>query len=120
MKKIFLFFVIIIFLLGCATATNVIGRPISQENVSKIETGKTTKEDILLWFGEPYSITKDEKGSVTFVYTYLNTSATCEFGNCGSKTQQQTLCISIEPNGKVSKFQNTATGGNGQTTLGNP
>ena len=120
MKKIIVLFFICIFLIGCATATNIVGRPISQENVDRIKTGKTTKEDILLWFGEPFSTTKDDQGNITFVYSYLNTSATCGVGNCDSNTQQQTLIVFIGSNGKVSKFQNTTGGGNGAMTLNKP
>ncbi|MGA3281088.1 MAG: hypothetical protein ABSD50_08905 [Smithella sp.] len=117
MKKIFALIAMIIFLSGCATATNVVGRPIPQENVSRIKKGETTKENILAWFGEPSSVTVNEKGETIFSYTYISATATCDLGNCKSDGIQQMLMVTTSPSGKVISFSNTSGNGLGSTLI---
>jgi len=51
-----------IFFGGCAKPKFIIGKPISQEKVNSIQRGKTTKQEIIEWFGTPSGIVKkDEK-----------------------------------------------------------
>jgi outer membrane protein assembly factor BamE (lipoprotein component of BamABCDE complex) len=120
MEKIFALIAMIIFLSGCATATNVVGRPIPQENVSRIKKGVTTQENILAWFGEPYTVTINEKGETIFSYTYIIATATCNPGGCKSEGTQQMLMITINPNGKVISFSNTAGKGPNSTLTSGP
>lgn len=48
---------IIIFLWGCVPAPLVTtGRPLKDEKIIRIQPGKTTKEDIIEWFGAPMAI----------------------------------------------------------------
>ncbi|KPJ63568.1 hypothetical protein AMJ44_14270 [candidate division WOR-1 bacterium DG_54_3] len=48
---------IIIFLWGCAPAPPVTtGRPLKDEKIIRIQPGKTTKGDIIEWFGAPMAI----------------------------------------------------------------
>jgi uncharacterized lipoprotein NlpE involved in copper resistance len=118
-KKIFALIAMIIFLMGCATATNVVGRPIPQENVSRIKKGETTKENILAWFGEPYTVTINEKGENIYSYNYISTTATCDPGGCKSDGIQQMLMITMSPSGKVISFSNTSGNNLGGTLIMN-
>jgi len=46
-----------------------VGSPIREENVSKIVIGKTTRTDVLQWFGSPYRIeSAGDKEILTYVY----------------------------------------------------
>jgi outer membrane protein assembly factor BamE (lipoprotein component of BamABCDE complex) len=120
MKKIFSLLAMIIFLTGCATATNTVGRPIPQENVSRIKKGVTTQENILSWFGEPSSVTINEKGENIYSYTYITATATCNPSGCKSDGIQQILMVTMNPNGKVVSFSNTAGNGLGSTLTSKP
>ena len=49
-------FLSILLLSGCLTTNNISGTPINKETVQKIENGKTTRDEILQWFGAPDKI----------------------------------------------------------------
>ncbi|MGM0418109.1 MAG: outer membrane protein assembly factor BamE domain-containing protein [Thermodesulfobacteriota bacterium] len=63
--KTFILISVFLFVSGCAT----IGKDFSSENISRIETGTTTKQDIQDMFGEPWR-TGVENGSKTWTYGY--------------------------------------------------
>jgi len=44
-------------LVGCATSTYSVGKPFPSENVSQIVKGKTTSQDLIRLFGEPFTKT---------------------------------------------------------------
>ncbi|MDD5326561.1 MAG: hypothetical protein PHY02_01960 [Phycisphaerae bacterium] len=46
-------------LTGCMTMKMEMGgRPLTKKNIAKIESGRTTKDDIIQWFGMPKSVSK--------------------------------------------------------------
>ena len=55
-------------LVGCATSTYSVGKPFPSENVSQIVKGKTTSQDLIRLFGEPFTKTvlsaTDENGCI--------------------------------------------------------
>lgn len=61
-------FVSILLFSGCFVApyTYTCGQPIKEDKLKKIEAGKTTKEEIIQWFGVPSVVVKKgEKANVT-------------------------------------------------------
>jgi hypothetical protein len=58
-----LFMTCLIFAIGCAS----VGRDFPVENVSRIETGKSTQADIIRLFGNPWR-TGLENGKITYTY----------------------------------------------------
>ncbi|WP_410958425.1 hypothetical protein, partial [Salmonella sp. LS2020056sal] len=76
------------------------GTPINVENVSKIEHKKTTKEDLISWFGEPITKTPINANQEKWIYTYINTSAKAQSYIVTMKVDtegvQQTLDLIIE------------------------
>ncbi|WP_077286898.1 hypothetical protein [Cognaticolwellia aestuarii] len=104
----------IIFLLaGCATSSFKVGNDFSSENVSKIVKGKTTSNDMVLLFGEPFTKSvisaKDEK----WVYMYSNGTAKAQSYIVTMKVEttgtQKTLDVLIT-DGVVSNFTYTEKG----------
>lgn len=67
MRKLFLIFLILIFLSGCATTH---GTKINTTNIPKIEKGKTTKQEVLMLFGEPLSKQLNANGTETWTYEF--------------------------------------------------
>ncbi|WP_423186774.1 outer membrane protein assembly factor BamE domain-containing protein [Alishewanella sp. d11] len=95
---------ILLMLTGCATANYELGNPINPENVAKIENGKTTKQELISLFGEPYTKTPLSSTQEKWIYTYINTTAKAQSYVVTMKVDstgiQQTLDLLIE-NGVV-------------------
>lgn len=84
----------IVFLAGCATGTS----PITQQQVSAIQRGKTTKEEIRKSFGEPRSVTATAGGEM-WMYDHAN--------SLFSTDAYQQLFITFSGN-RVKDFQHSA------------
>jgi hypothetical protein len=65
-------------LVGCAfhTTNYTIGKDFSQENIRKIEKGKTTTEQLVAMLGEPYTKSVISSDEVKWLYMYIHSSAT--------------------------------------------
>lgn len=102
--KLLLSIVLAVFLVGCATANYSVGKPFNTENVEKIEHGKTTKQDLISMFGEPFSKTPLNATQEKWIYTYIQSSAKAQSYVISMKVEsqgtQQTLDLIIE-NGVV-------------------
>ncbi len=98
--KIFISLMLVIFLVGCATASYTVGQPFNVENVNKIENGKTTKQELILFFGEPFTKTPLNATQEKWIYTYVESSAKAQSYvismKVESKGTQQTLDLIIE------------------------
>lgn len=74
MKRLFVFFVIGVFLSGCATA----GSPkVKDQNLlAKISKGVTTQDEILAMYGKPQVKKTKENGLEVWEYHYVQTEVT--------------------------------------------
>jgi len=66
--NLFIIILVSIFFAHCVT-TYKIGKQFSTENVAKIVIGKTTEQDILAFFGDPWKI-GILNGNVVYTYCY--------------------------------------------------
>jgi hypothetical protein len=93
--------------IGCASA----GRPIAQQNVSKIKTGVTTEADLVRMFGPPNSksLTSDGKILMMWIYSESQVKGTTFIPIVGAfaggvDSRTQTLSVLIGSNGKVVRY----------------
>ncbi len=63
----------VVFFTGCMTGCMTIGRPFPIQEVRRIETGKTTREEVKSLFGEPWR-TGLEDGESTWTYGHYRYS----------------------------------------------
>lgn len=91
-------------LIGCAS----VGRKIAQEEVDKIQKGRTTRAQVDQLLGSPDHVTKDGDGNVTYEYVYAYAQAKGEsfipvYGAFagGTKVQSQTVRVTFGPDGIV-------------------
>lgn len=61
---------IVLTLSGCATSSYSVGKNFASENVSQIIRGKTTSEDMITLFGEPYSKTVVSATDEKWIYMH--------------------------------------------------
>ncbi len=73
--KLFPFFVLSIFLIGCSIGRVYVGSEIREDPNNKIQIGRTTKGEVLQIFGPPERIQRQFDGDV-FVYAYLRKNST--------------------------------------------
>ncbi|WKV52162.1 outer membrane protein assembly factor BamE [Dickeya fangzhongdai] len=98
-------------LAGCVNTGNQTLKSENQESVkSKLVKGKTTQQDVLSQFGDPYSRTTEEDGNEVWSYVMHNNqmSATSYIPivglfTGGSDNQSKTLQITFK-NNKVDKW----------------
>ncbi|WP_299726857.1 hypothetical protein [uncultured Endozoicomonas sp.] len=93
-------------LAGCTT-TSEVGRPINQVSVAQIEKGKTTKEDIFLAFGQPYSTMSDSEGRETWLYMYGQSSYSM-FNPASMESTGSSLTV-VMKNGVVESYATAGT-----------
>ena len=67
--------IVISTLSGCATSSYSIGKNFSSENVSQIVKGKTTSEEMINLFGEPYSKTVISATDEKWIYMHSEGTA---------------------------------------------
>lgn len=107
---------------GCVSSGNQALKTETQESVrSKLVKGKTTNQDVLSQFGEPYSRSTQEDGNEVWTYVMHNTQmSSISFIPVvgllagGSDNQSKTLEITFKDN-TVSKW-NFSSGNNGIKT----
>ena len=65
-----------LFLSGCMTVnTGIGGKEIDPQLISKIELNKTTKAEILQWFGNPHSISTTAAGQEVYKFVFMQTQS---------------------------------------------
>lgn len=76
MKRLLLLILCTLFLAGCMTmSTDIGGKEIDPQLISKIELNKTTKADILQWFGNPHSISTTAAGQEVYKFVFMQTKS---------------------------------------------
>ena len=76
MKKLIYLFVMVMLVSGCMTINTGLGeKEIDPQLVSKIELNKTTKSDILKWFGNPHSISTTAAGQEVYKFVFMQTKS---------------------------------------------
>jgi outer membrane protein assembly factor BamE (lipoprotein component of BamABCDE complex) len=86
---------LVLLLSGCATATFTQGRPFDTSKVSSLQKGTTTKQEVLAWFGEPF--TKTVAGSDGETWFYMYTQGT-------SKAQSYVFSVDVKTEGNMKKL----------------
>ncbi len=66
---------VVLSLSGCATSSYTVGKNFASENVSKIVKGKTTSEEMIALFGEPYSKTVISATDEKWIYMHSEGTA---------------------------------------------
>lgn len=88
---------IIALLLGaCATSNYSVGRDFPSDKVSQITKGKTTADEILSWFGQPFSKSTISATEEKWVYSYIEGQAKAVVGSVTSTGTTKTLDVLIE------------------------
>lgn len=102
--KLLISLILALFLGGCASSNYSVGKPFNVANVTSITNGKTTKDDLVTLFGQPYMKTPLSATQEKWIYTYVSGTSsvksyvvTAEVSTSGT---QQTLDLFIE-NGVV-------------------
>ncbi len=76
MKRLSLLILCALFLSGCMTVnTGIGGKEIDPQVISKIEFNKTTKTEILQWFGNPHSISTTVAGQEVYKFVFMQTQS---------------------------------------------
>jgi outer membrane protein assembly factor BamE (lipoprotein component of BamABCDE complex) len=76
MKRLVLELSLLFLLAGCMTmSTGIGGKEIDPQLISKIELNKTTKADILQWFGNPHSISTTAAGQEVYKFIFMQTKS---------------------------------------------
>lgn len=74
--KLFIIALMLLSLSGCMTVnTGIGGKEIDPQLISKIELNKTTKADILQWFGNPHSISTTTAGQEVYKFVFMQTQS---------------------------------------------
>lgn len=61
---------VVLSLSGCATSSYTVGKSFASANVTQIVKGKTTGEELIALFGEPYSKTVLSASDSKWIYMY--------------------------------------------------
>ncbi|MFG3451158.1 hypothetical protein [Stutzerimonas stutzeri] len=96
------FFVLIAAFTLSACASH--GRPITDEQVSAIREGVTTKQDLLASFGRPVVTSKSSDGTEIIGWGYA------KVGFAGSSYTNQSITVTLNPDGTVKSYTTSATG----------
>jgi outer membrane protein assembly factor BamE (lipoprotein component of BamABCDE complex) len=95
---------------GCSYKSISHGREITQQEADTIKLGRTSKEDIMVMFGEPTKITSDGK---TFFYSWTRGSKFDVMGVGSGAAEGKSLVIVFDEKNTVKNYRITrgATGG---------
>jgi hypothetical protein len=97
-------------LVGCATSSFTVGNDFSSTNVSKIVKGKTTSDDMISLFGEPFTKSVISATDEKWIYMYSKGTAKAQSYIVTMKVEttgtQKTLDVLIT-DGVVSNFAYT-------------
>lgn len=86
---------LVITLSGCATSMFSHGRPFDTTKVPMLKKGTTTKQEVVAWFGEPF--TKAVTGSDGETWIYMFTQGT-------SKAQSYVFSVDVKTEGTMKKL----------------
>lgn len=81
------------------------GQPITQEQVSRVTEGKTTRQELIASFGPPTVSTRNSDGSEILSWGHA------KIGFAGSSYKNQTMTAVIGPDGKVVSYSTSDIGG---------
>nr|WP_298117446.1 hypothetical protein [uncultured Pseudomonas sp.] len=87
-------------LAGCASH----GKPITQQQIDRIEEGKTTKQELLASFGKPIAVLKNSDGTEVIGWGYAR------IGFAGTSYQNQSISVTLDPDGKVIRYTTGSVG----------
>lgn len=96
--------VVMLLTASCAYKEIKHGTEITEEELSKIINGQTTKEDVFIWFGDPSKTMNDEK---VFFYTWTRGHKSMLLGLGGGHAFTHSLVIVFDDNGIVKKHKIT-------------
>ena len=86
MKQITLI-VFVLLISACATSEYKYGKDFSSQNVQKIEHGKTTKQDLINYFGEPFQKSVISANQEKWMYMYTSGQAKAQSYVFSTKVQ---------------------------------
>jgi outer membrane protein assembly factor BamE (lipoprotein component of BamABCDE complex) len=84
-----------------AACSSTYGTQFDEKQVSKIEKGKTTQEEIQNLFGDPSGKGSNADGETQWTYSYTHASSLTGYD---SKVQMKTLMITFDKSGIVKDF----------------
>ncbi|MBA8666756.1 hypothetical protein H1Q59_02480 [Holosporaceae bacterium 'Namur'] len=96
---------------GCGFKSISHGREISEKEASNIEIGKTSREDVIIMFGEPSKITDDGK---VFFYGWTRGSKVEVLGMGGGSSEGKSLVVIFNNDGIVKNYRITIGMATGQ------
>ena len=107
-KLILLIVILSITVSNCTTTTHTytMGNEFTADNLDKIITGKTTRDDIIRLFGEPLKI-GSRNGKVIYTYSYQEIKFTAFIWVTKPELVEKTgdtLVIEFDENNKVEKY----------------
>ncbi|MGH8557319.1 MAG: hypothetical protein ACRESZ_07625 [Methylococcales bacterium] len=115
--------ILLVAITACFSGCTSSGKKIEQSNISQIIKGRTTEADLVQMFGSPKNRSVSSTGIVTLMWMYyahdMNAASFIPYAGLvlgGSKTETQTLVVTLGPDGKVQDF-NSSTGGS-ESNLG--
>lgn len=86
---------------GLLAACTTYGKPISSDEVSRIEEGRTTKQELVGRFGKPIVNTRNSDGSEILGWAYAHV------GFAGSSYTNSSLTVTFAPDGTVQSYTTT-------------
>lgn len=96
----FMMFSALTLIYGCVTSSYSIGRDFDYTSVSLIEKGKTTSNEVIKLFGQPFSKTVISANQEKWIYTFISGKAKVQHyvvtSNIESSGVQKTLDILIQ------------------------
>jgi len=106
---------ILVLLMSCATGSSSIitGKDFDATHVDKVQKGKTTKNELLTLYGQPYG--KSVQGS-TEVWTYMYmrsegyASVGCGSGNVTGQSFQKNLSVEFDSTGVAQSVNYSVSG----------
>ncbi|MFS7357641.1 hypothetical protein [Rahnella inusitata] len=93
MKKLLILGFLIFGLSGCAT----VGNQITDQQVSQIQKGVTTEQNLINYFGKPYAVIVDAEGNKSLVWTYAQATAF-------TVGQGRSLSVKLDKSGIVENY----------------
>ena len=76
MRLFFILSLMVLISSGCMSMNTGIGsKEIDPQLISKIELNKTTKSEILQWFGNPHSISTTAAGQEVYKFVFMQTQS---------------------------------------------
>jgi len=104
---------LVIFLLGCASSTMVIGTDFDATKIDSIQKGKTTRDEVLTTFGTPYQKSVTEL-SETWTYTYIRSEGQAYSilmtTNVTARAYTKSLTVLFDTTGIVTSSSYTVSG----------